>query len=199
MSAPVGQSVKDTMNIPNALTIARVCLAPVLALLLLERDQAAAAAIVFAAAMATDALDGHLARSRSLITNFGKLMDPIADKLIVGAAFVCLAITDRVEPWIVAVILFREAAVTGLRMAAARREGTVIAANSLGKAKTAIQTVAILVLVVAADPYDAWVQAIVSATLAITVASGAVYALPFLPGRRDAIDEPVPSVTPRPS
>ena len=184
-----------SLNVPNVLTVARICLAPVLAVLLLERDQAAAAAIVFAVAMATDALDGYLARSRSLITNFGKLMDPIADKLLVGTAFICLAAADRIEPWVVGVILFREAAVTGLRMAA-RRDGTIIAASSLGKAKTMIQTVAVLVLVLVADPFDAWVQGLVSVTLAITIASGVAYALPFLERRRDAIEETVPAASP---
>ena len=184
----------SAMNVPNVLTVARICLAPVLAVLLLERDQAVAAAIVFAAAMATDALDGHLARSRSLITNFGKLMDPIADKLLVGAAFVCLAATDRLEPWVVGVILFREAAVTGLRMAA-RREGIIIAANSLGKAKTMIQTVTVLVLVLVPDPYAAWVQGLVSVTLAITIASGVAYGLPFV-RRPEPMDETVPAARP---
>jgi CDP-diacylglycerol---glycerol-3-phosphate 3-phosphatidyltransferase len=193
--AAEGARMTRSLNVPNVLTVARICLAPVLALLLLERDQAAAAAIVFAVAMATDALDGYLARSRSLITNFGKLMDPIADKLLVGTAFICLAAADRIEPWVVGVILFREAAVTGLRMAA-RRDGTIIAANSLGKAKTMIQTLAVLVLILAADPYDAWAQGLVSVTLAITIASGVTYALPFLERRRGTMEETVPAASP---
>lgn len=184
----------SAMNVPNVLTVARICLAPILAVLLLEGGQAVAAAIVFAVAMATDALDGYLARSRSLVTNFGKLMDPIADKLLVGTAFICLAATDRLEPWVVGVILFREAAVTGLRMAA-RREGVIIAANSLGKAKTMIQTIAVLVIVLVPDPYVAWVQGLVSVTLAITIASGVAYALPFV-RRPEAMDETVPAARP---
>jgi CDP-diacylglycerol---glycerol-3-phosphate 3-phosphatidyltransferase len=182
-------------NLPNVLTIARICLAPVLVVLLLERDQAIAAASVFALAMLTDALDGRIARSRSLESNFGKLMDPIADKLLVGAAFVCLAATDRLEPWVVVLILFREAMVTGLRLLA-KRDGVVIAANSLGKAKTALQTVAVLVLVLAADPYDAWVQLIVLATLTITIASGLAYLLPYVAHRRGTVDETVPAAAP---
>lgn len=183
----------STLNLPNALTLSRICLIPVLAVLLLERDAAAPAAAVFVAGMATDVLDGHIARSRSLITTFGKLMDPLADKLLVGAAFVCLAATDRVEPWVVAVILGREAAVTGLRILA-KRDGIVISANRLGKAKTALQTVAILVLVVAADPTAAWVELIVAATVAITLASGLVYVLLFAGGhRRPALAEASPT------
>ena len=173
----------SALNVPNALTMARICLAPVLALLLLERDQTAAAVAVFAIAMASDVVDGHLARSRGLVTTFGKLMDPLADKLVVGAAFVCLAAIDRVEPWVVAVILSREAAVTGLRMLA-KRNGLVISANSLGKAKTTLQTVCILALVLATDPSAAWVELIVFATVLITIASGVVYAYRYLAYRR---------------
>ena len=183
------------LNLPNVLTIARICLVPVLVVLMLERDEAVAAAAVFAVGMLTDALDGRIARSRSLITNFGKLMDPIADKLLVGSAFVCLAATGRVEAWVVAVILSREAIVTGLRFLA-KRDGVVIAANSLGKAKTALQTVAILVIVLAADPYDAWVQLIVSATLMITVVSGLAYLIPYVAHRRSPVDETVPAPLP---
>jgi CDP-diacylglycerol--glycerol-3-phosphate 3-phosphatidyltransferase len=183
------------LNLPNALTIARICLVPILVVFMLERDQAIAAAAVFSIAMLTDALDGRIARSRELITNFGKLMDPIADKLLVGAAFVCLAATDRVEPWVVGVILSREAIVTGMRLLA-RREGIVIAANSLGKAKTALQTVAVLVLILAADPYAAWVQLVVSATLTITIASGLAYVVPYVAHRRSPVDETVPAPAP---
>jgi CDP-diacylglycerol--glycerol-3-phosphate 3-phosphatidyltransferase len=182
-------------NLPNVLTIARICLVPFLVVLLLERDEAVAAAAVFAVGMVTDALDGRIARSRSLVSNFGKLMDPIADKLLVGAAFVCLAVTDRLEPWVVTVILFREAMVTGLRLLA-KRDGVVIEANSLGKAKTALQTVAVLALVLAADPYDAWVQLVVSATLMITIASGLAYLVPYIAHRRSPVDETVPAPAP---
>jgi CDP-diacylglycerol--glycerol-3-phosphate 3-phosphatidyltransferase len=182
-------------NLPNVLTISRICLVPVLVVLLLQQDEAIAAAAVFSIGMLTDALDGRIARSRELITNFGKLMDPIADKLLVGSAFVCLALTDRVEAWVVAVILSREAMVTGLRLLA-KRDGIVIAANSLGKAKTVIQTVAVLVLVLAVDPYAAWVQLIVSTTLTITIASGLAYLVPYVLRRRSPVDETVPAPAP---
>ena len=183
------------LNLPNVLTISRICLVPVLVLLLLERDEAIAAAAVFSVGMLTDALDGRIARSRSLITNFGKLMDPIADKLLVGAAFVCLAAIDRVEDWVVAVILAREAIVTGMRLLA-KRDGVVIAANNLGKAKTVLQTIAVLVLVLATDPYDAWVQGIVAATVMITIASGLAYVLPYVAHRRAPVDRTVPAPAP---
>jgi CDP-diacylglycerol--glycerol-3-phosphate 3-phosphatidyltransferase len=194
MRADPGQG--DAMrNLPNVLTMARICLVPFLVLLLLERDEAIAAAAVFSIGMLTDALDGRIARSRSLITNFGKLMDPIADKLLVGAAFVCLAAIDRVEDWVVVVILAREALVTGMRFLA-KRDGVVIAANNLGKAKTVLQTAAVLVLVLATDPYDAWVQGIVAATVTITIASGLAYVLPYVAHRRAPVDPTVPAPAP---
>ena len=143
-------SRSSDVNLPNCLTVARMCLTPALVILLIG-DAWGPALAVFIVAMATDALDGYLARSRGLVTDFGRLMDPIADKLLTGAAFVCLAAIDRIDPWAVALILTREAAVSGIRLAA-RRQGMVISANRLGKAKTVVQTIAIVVLIVASDP-----------------------------------------------
>ncbi len=169
------------MNLPNLLTISRVLLTPLL-VILLDMDAWGAALAVFVAAMATDALDGYLARSRGLVTDFGKLMDPVADKLLIGAAFVCLAAIDRIDAWIVGLILAREVAVSGLRLAA-RREGLIISANRLGKAKTALQTITVVVLIVVA-PDTAWVGALVAATTTITIMSGIVYAANYLGSRR---------------
>jgi CDP-diacylglycerol---glycerol-3-phosphate 3-phosphatidyltransferase len=174
------------VNLPNALTIARIMLVVPMVALLLSEDQAAAAAAVFVAGALTDVLDGHLARSRGLVTTFGKLMDPIADKLLIGGAFVCLAITGHLAAWVVAVILAREALVTALRAVAGSR-GLVISANSLGKAKTGLQTLLIFALIVAPDPTAVWVDALVGATVAITLASGAAYFAGVAPGRRQAV------------
>jgi CDP-diacylglycerol---glycerol-3-phosphate 3-phosphatidyltransferase len=171
------------VNLPNALTIARIMLVAPMIALLLDENQAAAAAAVFIAGALTDVLDGHLARSRGLITTFGKLMDPIADKLLIGGAFVCLAATGRLAAWVVAVILAREALVTGLRAVAGRR-GIVISANALGKAKTGLQTVTIVALIAATDPAAAWVDCLVGATVAITIASGAAYFAAFIAPRQ---------------
>ena len=176
-SGPMG-----ALNLPNCLTVGRMCLTPAL-VILLSGDAWGPALGVFMAAMATDALDGYLARSRGAITDFGRLMDPIADKLLIGAAFVCLAAIDRVDPWAVAVILAREAAVSGLRLAA-RRQGVVISANRLGKAKTVVQSVAIVVLIAVGDPQAAWVQALVGVTVGITVVSGLAYVVSYYGGRR---------------
>jgi len=169
-------------SIPNALTIARIALAPVLAFALQPDQPAIAALIVFAAGMASDVLDGQLARSRKLVTNFGKLMDPIADKVFIGTAVVALAATDRLAVWVVVVVFSRELIVTGLRLAA-RREGTIIAASALGKAKTVVQAVAVFVLI-AAGPDGAVAQALVYLMVAITVFSGADYIAGYVRRRR---------------
>jgi CDP-diacylglycerol--glycerol-3-phosphate 3-phosphatidyltransferase len=159
-----------------------MCLTPALVILLIGEAWGAALG-VFIAAMATDAMDGYLARSRGRVTDFGKLMDPIADKLLTGAAFVCLAAIDRLDPWAVAVILSREVAVSAIRLVASR-QGLVISANRMGKAKTVLQTVAIVALIATGDPSAAWVQALVGITVAITVVSGLVYAVNYFGGRR---------------
>lgn len=175
------------MNVPNALTLARIAMVVPMVVLLLGEDHSAAAVGLFTAAAITDAVDGHIARSRDLITNFGRLMDPIADKLLIGGAFVCLAATGRVAVWVVAVILAREVVVTALRAVAARR-GVVISANNLGKAKTFMQVLAVIALiVVGGDP--AWVDVLVLATVAITLASGASYFAAATP-RRPALAVP---------
>ena len=170
------------MNLPNLLTLARMCLTPALVLLLSSSAWDVALA-VFVAAMATDVLDGYLARSRGLVTDFGRLMDPVADKLLIGAAFVCLAAVDRIDPWAVALILTREVFVSAIRLAA-RRQDVTISANRLGKAKTALQACAIVALIVAGDPSAAWVQALVATTVAITLLSGLAYVVSYFGGRR---------------
>jgi CDP-diacylglycerol--glycerol-3-phosphate 3-phosphatidyltransferase len=176
------------MNVPNYLTVARMCLTPALVILLIGGAWGAALG-VFVVAMATDALDGYLARSRGLETDFGRLMDPVADKLLTGAAFVCLAAIDRIDPWAVAVILSREVAVSAIRLVASRR-GLVISANRMGKAKTVVQTIAIIALIAAGDPTAAWIQALVGVTVAITVVSGLVYAVNYFGGRRAPVAQP---------
>src|SRR5581483_10629156 len=99
------------------------------------------AAIVFAVASLTDAIDGYLARSRNWVTTFGKLMDPIADKLLIVAALITLVSLDRLDAWVAMVIIAREFAVTVLRVGAGTQQGVVIPASTLGKLKTAVQVV----------------------------------------------------------
>jgi CDP-diacylglycerol--glycerol-3-phosphate 3-phosphatidyltransferase len=168
------------LNVPNALTVVRILLVPVLVAVLLEATPGGSwiAAGVFALAAVTDTLDGYLARSQSSITTFGKVMDPIADKLLVAAALITLVSLDRLAPWVAMVIIAREFAVSGLRVAAGV-QGVVIPASRLGKAKTITQVAAILALIAAHDAGDLWVQALVYAAVATTLASGADYFLNF--------------------
>lgn len=137
---------KPSMNVPNQLTVARLFLTFIfVALLSLESlpFSRTAALIVFVIAAITDFLDGHLARKHGLITNFGKLMDPLADKVLMCAGFVLLTELELIPAWIVIVILSREFLVTGLRLLASA-EGVVLAAEGLGKYKTIFQIVTVI-------------------------------------------------------
>ena len=127
------------MNLPNKLTTARVVLIP-LFLLALYGGYWLAALVIFALASITDALDGHIARSRGLVTDFGKCMDPLADKLLVTAALLAFVEFLDVPAWVVFLIIARELAITGLRTLAAGK-GVVMAADKWGKVKTASQMV----------------------------------------------------------
>lgn len=135
------------MNLPNKITIVRICLIPffVASLLIDFPMHEPIALILFIVASASDAVDGHLARSRNLITDFGKFMDPLADKLLVCSAFICLVELQLIPSWVVIVIIAREFAITGLRTLAAN-DGIVIAASKWGKAKTISQMIAIIAL-----------------------------------------------------
>jgi CDP-diacylglycerol---glycerol-3-phosphate 3-phosphatidyltransferase len=167
------------LNLPNTLTLLRIFLVPVVVVALLDETPNGdlIAAGVFALAALTDGLDGYIARSRGDITTFGKLMDPLADKLLVTAALVSLVSLGRLEAWIAMVIIAREFAVTGLRGVAAE-QGVVIQASALGKIKTAIQVVAIVALI-ATDPAPLGVDVLVYVMLAVTVASGVDYFFGF--------------------
>jgi CDP-diacylglycerol--glycerol-3-phosphate 3-phosphatidyltransferase len=147
------------MNLPNALTLARIVLVPLLVVVLLTSFQGhlvlglpkgIAAALIFAVASITDWLDGYLARRRKQITVLGQLLDPLADKLLTTAAFVSLVQLDMAPAWIVAIVIGREIAVTGLRGVAHSR-GLIMPASGLGKLKMIAQVVAILALMVASD------------------------------------------------
>ncbi len=163
------------LNLPNALTLLRILAVPVVVVALLGEtpNGDALAAAVFALAAATDGLDGYFARSRDAVTTFGKLMDPLADKLLVTAALISLVSLDRLEAWVAMVIIAREIAVTGLRAIAAER-GIVISASWLGKLKTVLQIAAVIALI-ATNPAPAWVDALVYLAVAVTVISGADY------------------------
>jgi CDP-diacylglycerol---glycerol-3-phosphate 3-phosphatidyltransferase len=164
-----------TLNAPNVLTVLRILLVPVLVVALLDKTAGGdvLAAIVFAVASLTDAIDGYLARSRNAVTNFGKLMDPVADKLLIVAALVVLVSLNRIAAWIAMVIIAREFAVTVTRMGASQ-QGVVIAANWWGKTKTIVQ-VATIFFVIAVSGSPVWLDLLVYAMVAITVISGIDY------------------------
>src|SRR5204863_7601633 len=124
-----------------------------------------------ALAAITDGLDGYIARSRRAVTTFGKVMDPIADKLLITAALIALVSLDRVAAWVAMVIIAREFAVSSLRVAAAQ-QGAIIPASLLGKAKTVTQVAAVMALIAASDPHAVWVQAPVYVTVVAAVGSG---------------------------
>jgi CDP-diacylglycerol--glycerol-3-phosphate 3-phosphatidyltransferase len=164
------------LNVPNVLTVVRILLVPVLVVALLARTDGGdlMAAIVFAAASLTDALDGHLARSRGSVTTFGKLMDPIADKLLIVAALVALVSLGRLEAWVAMVIIAREFAVTVLRVGVGSQQGVVIPASPLGKLKTVTQVAMVLTLI-AFHGRGVGISLLIYVTVAVTVLSGLDY------------------------
>lgn len=164
------------LTIPNFLTVARILLVPVVVVALLAGSPHGdtLAAVVFAVASVTDMVDGRLARARDSITTFGKLMDPLADKLLIIAALMALVSQGRVAAWVAMVIVAREFCVTAMRMAAAQA-GVVMGAGAFGKAKTATQ-VAMVMALIAVRGHPAWITVLVDVSVAVTVLSGADYA-----------------------
>src|SRR5947209_20236538 len=162
-------------NLPNLLTVLRIMLVPALVVALLGNTAAGdvLAAIVFALASLTDFVDGYLARSRGSVTTFGKLMDPLADKLLVVAALISLVSLHRLAAWVAMVIITRELAVTVLRLGATQA-GVVMGASMFGKVKTCLQIAAILA-VIAVHGQPAWVLALLYVAVAVTVLSGLDY------------------------
>ena len=147
------------MNLPNALTVLRIFFVPLLLAVMLRRDVSLdtgffvvtkewLALLIFLAAAITDLLDGYLARRRRQVTTLGKLLDPVADKLLISAAFISLVELGRVPAWMVVIIVGREFAVSGLRSIAIA-EGYTIGASDLGKTKMVAQVVSVSLLLVA--------------------------------------------------
>jgi CDP-diacylglycerol--glycerol-3-phosphate 3-phosphatidyltransferase len=167
------------LNLPNVLTVFRILLVPVLVAALLSEAGSGdlLAAAVFAVASLTDALDGWIARRNKSESTFGKLMDPLADKLLVVAALVSLVALDRLSAWVAMVIIAREFAVTGLRQLA-MEDGHVIPASGWGKVKTVTQIAMVMVLIATHDHAFA-VDALVYLTVAVTVVSGVDYFFNF--------------------
>ncbi|MDR0270007.1 CDP-diacylglycerol--glycerol-3-phosphate 3-phosphatidyltransferase [Paenibacillus sp.] len=157
------------MNLPNRITITRICLIPIMMVFLLVNFSfypeplvwnsyelplnQLIAAIVFILAASTDGIDGYLARKNNMVTNLGKLLDPLADKLLVAAVLISLVEMGKCDSWIAVVIISREFAVTGLRQIALL-EGSVVAASKWGKAKTVVQIIAIVLMLLNNFPFE---------------------------------------------
>ncbi|MGI6360735.1 MAG: CDP-diacylglycerol--glycerol-3-phosphate 3-phosphatidyltransferase [Bacillota bacterium] len=171
------------MNLANRITLIRICLIPVFLIVLYLLPQPfnfMISSFIFIAAAATDGIDGYIARNYNMVTNLGKFMDPLADKLLVAAAFIAFVDLSLLTAWIVIVILSREFIITGLRAIAAEK-GVVIAASAMGKFKTVSQIVAIVLLLwlaagwLSGNVWQVIVQVIVYLALFFTVYSGIEY------------------------
>ena len=167
------------LNLPNALTLLRILAVPVVVVALVGEtpNGDTLAAVVFALAAVTDGLDGYFARSRDSVTTFGKLMDPLADKLLITSALVSLVALYRLDAWVAMVIIAREFAVTGLRMLAIE-QGEVVSASVWGKLKTTTQVAMVLALILVEDS-PTWLDGLIWLTVAITIVSGADYFFGF--------------------
>jgi CDP-diacylglycerol---glycerol-3-phosphate 3-phosphatidyltransferase len=165
------------VNVANALTVARICLVPVFVVCLAAGGTwwRLAALAAFGAASLTDLLDGELARRRGLVTDFGKIADPIADKALTGAALITLSVIGELPVWVTALILFRELGITALRFAVIRRG--VIAASQGGKLKTLLQIIAICLYVLPPSfGLPALIKEVVmGAALVVTLVTGVDY------------------------
>ncbi len=166
-------------NVANVLTLARIVLVPVFVAFLLAGGTAwrLAALATFCVASLTDLLDGRLARSRGLVTDFGKIADPVADKALTGAALICLSALGELPWWVTGVIMFREIGVTALRFWVIRRG--VIAASRGGKAKTLLQMIAICLYILPSSlsPPGIIRGLLMAAAVVVTVVTGIDYVL----------------------
>ena len=173
-------------NVANVLTMVRIVLVPVFVVFLLAGGTAwrLAALATFCVASLTDLLDGRLARSRGLVTDFGKIADPVADKALTGTALVCLSALGELPWWVTGLIMFRELGVTGLRFWVLRRG--VIAASRGGKVKTLLQVIAICLYVLPAtlSPPVIVRELFMAAAVVVTVVTGVDYVLQAMRLRR---------------
>lgn len=184
MTSPAGRTRSANWNLPNAITVVRIVMAPVFFWLLLADAGADGpmrwwAAVIFIVAISTDWVDGWLARRRGLVTDLGKILDPIADKLLTSGALVCLSILGELWWWVTIVVVVREVGITVWRFVELGR-GTVVPASSGGKLKTLTQAVAISLFLTPlwtiVGDWIFWVNwAFMAAALVLTVWSGLQY------------------------
>ncbi len=168
------------MNLANKITMLRVIMIPIFLIVLFSdiKNSNYIAAFIFIIASLTDSLDGYIARSKNLVTNFGKFIDPLADKLLVSAALISLIQMGKISSWVVIIIIAREFTITGLRTIAAS-EGMTIAASPLGKIKTITQLIAIISLLLDNFPFRLidfpFDKVMVYVSLLFTILSGIDY------------------------
>ena len=167
------------MNLPNKLTVLRVIMVPFFVFFMLTDVGGPAnkwiALVLFCVASLTDMLDGKIARARNLVTNFGKFMDPLADKLLVCSAMICFIELEKLPAWFVIIIIGREFIISGFRLIAAEN-GVVIAANYWGKFKTVSQMIMIILLLIdLGGVFDILEQIFIWLSLALTVISLITY------------------------
>ena len=166
------------MNLPNKLTVVRMVLVPffVASLLLSGSNESLkwVALVLFVVASLTDFLDGYIARKYNLITNFGKFMDPLADKILTISGMICLIELGRIPSWIVVIIVAREFIISGFRLIAAEN-GVVIAANYWGKFKTTFQMIMIILMIVNIPQLQILTNLTMWIALALTIISLVTY------------------------
>lgn len=163
------------MNLPNKLTVLRVIMIPFFVAALLwdggtDQNLRYLADVIFILASLTDMLDGKIARKYNLVTNFGKFMDPLADKLLVCSALICLIELGQIPAWMVIIIISREFIISGFRLVASDN-GVVIAASYWGKFKTVFQMIAVILLVAAIPALEMLAQICLWIALILTVVS----------------------------
>ena len=171
------------MNLPNKITLARVCLIPIFLFVYLARPISDVpnmwlALIIFSVASITDAIDGYIARRYGLISNFGKLMDPLADKLLVSAAFIAFVASGTLPAWVVVLLISREFYISGLRQLAVE-QGIVLAASASAKFKTITQIVLIIYILLPIQMlrFDWMIVALTVVTTLASIYSGIEYTL----------------------
>ena len=177
------------MNLPNKLTVLRICMIPFFVAALLyeggaSRNMRILADILFIAASLTDLLDGKIARKYNLVTNFGKFMDPLADKLLVCSALICLIELGQLPAWVVIIIISREFIISGFRLVAADN-GIVIAASYWGKFKTTFQMLMICLMIADIPALSIVTSAVMWIALILTVVS----LVDYLMKNRDVLAE----------
>lgn len=176
------------MNTPNKLTIARVVMIPFFVAFLMYDITGSAdkwiALVIFVAASLTDTLDGYLARRDNLVTNFGKFMDPLADKLLVCSALICFTATGQLAAWITIIIIAREFIISGFRLVAADN-GIVIAASYWGKFKTVSQMIMIILMIV--NLQNSAFQILITVFVVIAVALTLISLVDYIMKNKDVL------------